>query len=197
MIRIATSEDLPLVRELFRAFNEEIPDAAWRDDDAEDDSAALERAIVDDVVLLADDVGLAVATKLGARLGFLDVLYVRPEARGSGVAAELTLEAAAALRDRGADVLELEVLQSNERARAVYERWGFAPVELTWASDAGCQLALDYSFSTTNPSETYTHAVHLTLNPVDAGGLVGTGTYTLSGGSNCVVPLDAIGTPWP
>ncbi len=134
MIRTATSEDLPLVQRLFRAFNDEIPDAAWRDDDREEDTAALEQAIADDVVLLADDIGLAVATKTGAKLGFLDILYVEPEARGSGVAAELLRETASALRDRGAEVLELEVLQSNERARAVYERWGFSPVELTLAA---------------------------------------------------------------
>ena len=134
MIRTATSEDLPLVRELWHAFNVEIPDADWRDDDSDDDLAALEQSIVDDVVLLSDDVGLAVARKRGERLGFLDVVYVKPEARGTGVAAELVRQASAALRDRGAEVLELEVLESNSRARAIYERWGFAPVELTLAT---------------------------------------------------------------
>jgi GNAT superfamily N-acetyltransferase len=134
VIRIATSEDLPLVERLFRAFNAEIPDAAWRDDDTDADAARLEKAVAEDVVLLADDVGLAVASKTGARLGFLDILYIAPEARGSGIAAELVREAASALRDRGAEVLELEVLQSNERARAVYDHWGFSPVELTLAA---------------------------------------------------------------
>jgi len=130
VIRSATPDDLPLVVELWRAFTTEVPDAAWRDDDTEQDLAALEKAIGEDVVLLADDVGLLVATKIGARLGFVDILYVRPSARGSGVAAELARAAAVELRDRGADMLELEVLASNEQARAVYERWGFAPVEL-------------------------------------------------------------------
>lgn len=134
MIRTATHEDLPLVRELWRAFSDEIPDADWRDDDTEEDLVALEKAIVDDIVLLADDVGLAVATKQGERLGFLDVVYVKPEARGTGVAAELVRSAAAALAERGAEVLELEVLDSNARARAVYERWGFATVELRLAT---------------------------------------------------------------
>lgn len=134
MIRVATTDDLPLVQELWRAFSEEIPDAEWRDDDTEEDLAALERAISEDVVLLAGDAGLAVATKTGARLGFLDIVYVKPEARGTGLASELVREAAAALRDRGADVLELEVLESNERARAVYERWGFTTVERTLAA---------------------------------------------------------------
>jgi GNAT superfamily N-acetyltransferase len=134
VIRTATPDDLALVQELFREFETEIPDADWREVDFEEDLAALERAIVDDVVLLAGDVGLAVATKRPGRLGFLDILYVRPEARGTGVAAELLREAASALRDRGADMLELEVLASNDRARTIYERWGFAPVELTLAT---------------------------------------------------------------
>jgi len=41
VIRTATSEDLPLVRELWHAFNVEIPDEDWRDDDSDDDLAAL------------------------------------------------------------------------------------------------------------------------------------------------------------
>jgi GNAT superfamily N-acetyltransferase len=133
VIRTATPDDLPLVQALWRAFEDEIPDASWRDSDSEDDLAALEKAIGEDVVLLAGDVGLAVATKTGARLGFLDVLYVKPEARGAGTAAALVREAASQLRGRGAEVLELEVLDSNAHARAVYERWGFSPVELTLA----------------------------------------------------------------
>ena len=37
-------------------------------------------------------------------------------------------------RERGAETLELEVLASNAEAIAIYERWGFAPVELTLAA---------------------------------------------------------------
>ena len=129
MIRTATTEDLPLVRELWRAFDAEVPDAEWHDDDSEQDLAALERAIADDIVLLADDVGLAVATRRGARLGFLDIVYVKPAARGRGVATDLVRAAAARLGELGADMLELELLHSNGGARAVYERWGFDPVE--------------------------------------------------------------------
>jgi hypothetical protein len=59
---------------------------------------------------------------------------VRPAARGAGVAAELMQAAATQLRDRGVEMLELEVLASNEEARSIYDRWGFAPVELTLAA---------------------------------------------------------------
>jgi len=134
VIREATADDLPLVRQLWRAFGDEIPDAEWREDDAEEDLRKLEEAVGREIVLLADDVGLAVAEKRGERLGFLDILYVRPEARRTGVAEALTREVVARLRARGAEMLELEVLASNEGARAAYERWGFAPVEVTLAA---------------------------------------------------------------
>jgi GNAT superfamily N-acetyltransferase len=134
VIRPATPDDLALVRELWHAFGAEAPDAEWRDDDSEEDLREIEAAVGKDIVLLADDVGLAVATKQGARLGVLDLLYVRPKARGKGVAHELVREVAVQLRARGIDMLELEVLAANGDARAVYERWGFAPVELTLAT---------------------------------------------------------------
>ena len=131
MIRPATADDLPLVRELWQAFNAEIPDEPWREDDLAEDLAWLEHAIRDEIVLLAGEDGLAVAQRKGNRLGFLDVVYVRPEARRSGLAAELAREVAAQMRERGVEMLELEVLASNAEARAIYDRWGFKPVELT------------------------------------------------------------------
>lgn len=130
MIRAATSEDLPLVRELWTAFNEEIPDEPWREDDLAEDLAWLEEAVRDEIVLLAGEDGLAVARRRGERLGFLEVVYVRPAARRAGIAARLVREAARRLREAGAEMLELEVLASNAEARAIYERWGFKPVEL-------------------------------------------------------------------
>ena len=131
MIRPATAEDLPLVRELWQAFNEEIPDEPWREDDLAEDLAWLEQAIRDEIVLLAGEDGLAVAQRKGERLGFLDVVYVRPEARRSGLAAQLVREVVARMREGGVEMLELEVLASNAEARAIYDRWGLKPVELT------------------------------------------------------------------
>jgi GNAT superfamily N-acetyltransferase len=131
VIRVATSDDLPLVRELWTAFSAEIPDEPWREDDAAEDLDWLEQAIRDEIVLLAEEDGLAVARRRGGQLGFLEVVYVRPKARGQGLAAELVHEVASRLREAGAEMLELEVLASNTEARAIYERWGFKPVELT------------------------------------------------------------------
>jgi GNAT superfamily N-acetyltransferase len=131
VIRTATPDDLALVRELWRAFEREVPEPPWRDDDSAEDLRELEEAIGAGVVLLSGDDGLVVGRKRGARVGFIDILYVRPKARGGGVAAELVRAAAEQLRAQGADTLELEVLASNDDARAVYHRWGFEPVELT------------------------------------------------------------------
>jgi GNAT superfamily N-acetyltransferase len=131
VIRPATADDLPLVRELWQAFNTEIPDEAWRPDDLAEDFAWLEEAVRDEVVLLADEDGLAVARRKGERLGFLELVYIRPEARRKGLAAQLVREVVTRLREAGMDMLELEVLASNTEARAIYDRWGFKPVELT------------------------------------------------------------------
>jgi GNAT superfamily N-acetyltransferase len=139
MIRTATPDDLPAVRELWRAFETEIPDAPHRDSDSDEDLAQLEAAVTDGIVVLAEEdgsgpVGLAAARRTGDRVAFLDLLYVRPEARTSGVGAELLREAASRLRAAGVETLELEVLASNADARTIYERWGFEPVELTLAA---------------------------------------------------------------
>jgi ribosomal protein S18 acetylase RimI-like enzyme len=135
VIRTATADDLQLVRELWSEFEHEIPDEPWREDDSQEDLAALEGAVRDGIVLLAEQdgtaTGLAVATLRGPRTGFLDVLYVRAGARREGVGAALVLEVVSRLRTAGAEMLELEVLASNTAARTVYERWGMRPVELT------------------------------------------------------------------
>jgi GNAT superfamily N-acetyltransferase len=123
VIRTATDTDKELVQELWHAFNAEVPDAPWRDDD-EDDFAP-------DLVLLSDHDGVVALSKRGSRVWFVDVVYVRPEARGRGVGADLIRAAAEQL---GSDaVLELDVLESNAGARRLYERLGFRTVERTLA----------------------------------------------------------------
>src|SRR5712691_3607393 len=103
MIRHATPNDLELVKDFWREFEAEVPDAEWRDDDSAHDLDELEQAIGKNIVLLAEEdgsaVGFAVAAMKGTRLGFLYLLHVRPEARGRGVARELVREAAAQLRE--------------------------------------------------------------------------------------------------
>ena len=139
MIRDATGDDVATVVELWREFEAEVPEPAWRDDEADVRQGELEHAIGTDIVLLAEQdarpVGLAVADTKGERVGFLHILYVRPSARQVGVAAALVRATVDRLRAQGRDMLELEVVASNERARSVCERWGFEPAEITLAAD--------------------------------------------------------------
>ncbi len=139
MIRDATETDIPLIRELFREFMLELEDAPHRDDDTEQDLAKIEQHLGKDwLVLIAEHdggpAGLAVAEKAGTRAGLLSSLYVRPAARGSGMSNELVLEVVTRLAAQGVEVLELDVLAANTMARTMYERWGFAPVQLSLAA---------------------------------------------------------------
>jgi hypothetical protein len=70
-------------------------------------------------------------SKRGSRVWFVDVVYVRPEARGRGVGTDLIRAAAEQLCSDA--VLELDVLESNAGARRLYERLGFRTVERTLA----------------------------------------------------------------
>lgn len=58
---------------------------------------------------------------------FLNGLYVRPEAWGTGVAARLHDRAIEALRASGVVTARLWVLAENHRARRFYERRGWEP----------------------------------------------------------------------
>ena len=129
MIRVATEADQPLVHELWHAFNVEVADLPWRDDD-EDDFAP-------DVVLLSGDDGLVALRREGTRVWVVDVLYVRPAARDSGIGVALMRAAAEHVGDDA--VLELDVLESNAGARRLYERLGFHTVERRLALELGAR----------------------------------------------------------
>jgi GNAT superfamily N-acetyltransferase len=132
VIRQATEADAALVQELWHAFNVEVADAPWRDDD-EDDFAP-------DASLLAGDEGVVSVRREGSRHYVVDLLYVRPDARGRGLADELMRAAAEYVRSQGGDVLELTVLEENDQARRLYGRLGFATVERRLASPVAALL---------------------------------------------------------
>jgi GNAT superfamily N-acetyltransferase len=127
VIRPATADDLPLVRELSAEFEREVPDELWGDDDA---------AAEHDLVLLADDVGIAALDRKSERTWLLDLLYVRPSARGRGLGTELLRAAAEHAQAQGAEMLALEVLESNAAARRLYDRLGFRTIERVLALPA-------------------------------------------------------------
>jgi len=137
-IRDATGSDRDSVTCLWREFSEETPEPSWRAGKSEDHVRALVEAIGTDVVLLAErngePAGLAVAEVRDDPVGYLHILFVRPGARRSGVAGALLREATTRFAERDRKLLELDGLASNDRARSVYERWGFRAVELKLAA---------------------------------------------------------------
>ncbi len=62
----------------------------------------------------------------GGRDAFIDELYVRPQWRGLGLGTLAVATAEVAARRLGVRAVHLEVDTTNERARRLYERIGFA-----------------------------------------------------------------------
>jgi GNAT superfamily N-acetyltransferase len=141
VIRTATSEDLALVRELWREFCAEISDLPWREDDDAEELATIEQSVEQGGVLLAGDDGIAATRRTGKQVASLDLLYVRPSARGRGLAADLLHEAATMLSGTGVEHLELNVLETNDGARRFYESMGFGTVERILAAPVGALVA--------------------------------------------------------
>ena len=132
MIRAATKDDRALVKELRAEFEAEVPFELWDDDDPDYEWTH---------VLLADDVGFATLDRKSDNAWLLDILYVRPAARGKGLGVELIRAAAEYVQSQGAETLALEVLESNVAAKRLYDRLGFATVERTLATPVAALLA--------------------------------------------------------
>jgi GNAT superfamily N-acetyltransferase len=64
------------------------------------------------------------STLSAARIGVMNDLFVRPEARGSGAADELIAECARRAREHGARSLDWQTAKDNPRAQKVYDRAG-------------------------------------------------------------------------
>jgi ribosomal protein S18 acetylase RimI-like enzyme len=60
----------------------------------------------------------------GARIGYLEDIYVTPDARGRGIADALIEACAERCRERGAPAMEWLTAPDNQRAQAVYDRTG-------------------------------------------------------------------------
>lgn len=136
-VRDATPCDLAAIEPLWRAFEDEIPEPPWVDVDIDDEvrdvAETLDRGTI--AVVAEDDaaelVGFAIARTWGRRLGRITDLYVVPAARGQGVATQLVARIVERLRGLGLDTVQLEVVATNDNARAIYARWGFEEQELT------------------------------------------------------------------
>lgn len=131
-MRVAGPDDAQAVARLLCAFRdwwgyEEPSDAAMR--------AGVGRLLGDPATeyLLAGEPPAGVAQLryrygvwLGAEDCWLEDLYVRDDARGSGLGAALVEAAVARAQERGCRRIELDVAAGNGPARALYERLGFS-----------------------------------------------------------------------
>lgn len=103
------------------------------------DLLALSRALIADPeregtqLIARDESGSAIgfatlfwtwSTLSARRIGVMNDLFVRPDARGVGAAEELIAECARLVGERGAGSLEWQTAKDNLRAQAVYDRVG-------------------------------------------------------------------------
>ena len=131
-VRLATSDDAPVIGELLHDFNVEYeeptpsaPVLAGR---------MIELMRTDTAVLLAGDVGLVVlrfqpAIWTAGLECYLAELYVRPAHRGNGIGRALLGQALAHALDRGADYIHLGTSEDDVAARHLYEKAGFRRTE--------------------------------------------------------------------
>lgn len=95
---------------------------ARRADAATADAKTDEDAFVGFVTFSVDDGGY----EMDVSRGSVENLFVESGARGDGIGAALLSAAEDALASRGVDVVSLEVLARNDRAREFYDREGYA-----------------------------------------------------------------------
>jgi ribosomal protein S18 acetylase RimI-like enzyme len=108
------------------------------------------------VVLLAEEnepLGFAFGEVFPNRVAHLNIVYVRPESRRSGVAKALVGAFAGRVKDDGAEHLTLDVDVSNDVGRTVWQRLGFvewaqrlrATVEAVEARASGARSGESYA----------------------------------------------------
>jgi GNAT superfamily N-acetyltransferase len=139
VIRQATNADRDVLHELWLEFGKEVEDAPWRDPDSDEELEEIDELTKAGTAWIAEGeggeaVGIAFGRMTGERVAELRGLFVRPAARGGGVAAELSRSFVAQMREAGAEVVEVGVVASNEGARSAYTGWGFQPFELLLAA---------------------------------------------------------------
>jgi carbonic anhydrase len=124
------SAEIELVRELFREYGDSLDvDLCFQGFETE-----LAELPWEYVVLLVGRVGGAPAGCVGVRRlddGACELkrLYVRPEARGTGLGRELTVAAIDRARELGFRRMRLDTLPSMTAARALYAKLGFVEID--------------------------------------------------------------------
>jgi len=142
-IRPATTGDRALIRELWQEFERELGGPAYLQETWEEAWPDLSRTIKDGAALLAEEDGRAIGFVFcvlgdrGRKTAHITDFYVRPDARSRGVGRALLGALVEPARESGLDHVSLEVLVGNADARRLYERLGFAPVDVFMAAPLG------------------------------------------------------------
>ena len=148
VIRAAVEGDLPQLLELYRPYHQELLGLGMNYDLQEEAlPRVLEARIRSRLILAAVAEGeggvlqgfvfcsilrLSPEYACGGKtsVGFLNDLYVAPDARRRGLARRLTAFAEQWLRDNGMDVMELQYLPGNAAARDYWTGMGMKPVAI-------------------------------------------------------------------
>ena len=97
--------------------------------------------------------------ELDATRGLLSNIYVVPEYRGRDIGSALLRAAERSLADRGVDVVVLEAMAANDRARRFYERHGYdvyrVGMERELEDDRTAESACDQSGMTETENDTH------------------------------------------
>jgi ribosomal protein S18 acetylase RimI-like enzyme len=144
-IRRASEADESVLRELWEEFEREVPEPpGFVPETWEQDWADTRENLASGAVFLAEDdagaVGVARMEKPEYGASHIQLVYVRPRARRQGVARALLRACAQAAREHGSRMVSLEVLLSNDVARAAWRNLGF---EDLWVGMAQPLEALD------------------------------------------------------
>jgi ribosomal protein S18 acetylase RimI-like enzyme len=129
-VRRASPEDYEAIAEMWQELDHEVPPPIHEGpSDRDQELAEVAEILASEVAFVAEDdgspVGFALARRRTPALATLTDLYVRRDARRSGVATELVREVLGAVESLGIEHLDLEVVASNTVARSLYARWGF------------------------------------------------------------------------
>jgi len=140
-VRRATEADEAILRELWEEFEREVPEPVGEPETWEQEWADT----VDDIrgggVFVAEDdegaigVGRIEAPERG--VAHIQLVYVRPRARRQGVAKALIAACTDDAKARGASVVSLEVVASNDGAVATWRKLGFDTVSHWMAAPVG------------------------------------------------------------
>ena len=133
--RLATVADAAEVARLLHDFNSEFdtptPGVEWLE-------ARLPELLAgeDTFAVLAGDPGVALALVtlrpnvwFAGRVALLDEMYVVPELRGQGIGSTVIELMLATARERGAELVEINVDEGDVDAQRFYERHGFTATE--------------------------------------------------------------------